>query len=269
MNDVKTVDAVAEEVVTPQTETQEPQETTTENVESESVETEVAPVTDDKQSQEENAKFAEVRRKAEAKANEKLKELEEKIANLESNPSMNFVETQAKKYKMSTDAYIEARRQQEVDFEVKQISEKENVTEDIAKRLYNEQLLTEKTANDVLTKKQQEQKQAYMDEFVSKYPDVDPESIPKEVYHRFNEGDVSLVDAYAIEDNAILREKLSKYEDQVKVQERNEENTIASTGSVTGNGEIKSELTDEAISKMSPKQLMSRWKEVKKVTGMK
>lgn len=70
-----TDNAVVEEVVAPQTE--EPTETVetsepSEVVESESVETEVAPVAEQVQSKEENAKFAEVRKKAEQHAIDKF-----------------------------------------------------------------------------------------------------------------------------------------------------------------------------------------------------
>lgn len=71
MENLNTVNAVTEEVVTPQsTETAEVVETTEP---SESVSTEVATVADEhKQSKEENAKFAEVRRKAEQEAIDKF-----------------------------------------------------------------------------------------------------------------------------------------------------------------------------------------------------
>ena len=72
-----TDNAVVEEVVAPQTEVAETSEVVetskpSENVESESVETEVAPVTEEKQSKEDNAKFAEVRRKAEQAGRDKF-----------------------------------------------------------------------------------------------------------------------------------------------------------------------------------------------------
>lgn len=73
-----TDNAVVEEVVAPQTETEvvettEPTEVVEETVESsESVETEVAPVTEEKQSKEDNAKYAEVRKKAEQAGRDKF-----------------------------------------------------------------------------------------------------------------------------------------------------------------------------------------------------
>lgn len=77
--------AVVEEVVSPQetvTETVESTETVTEPtevVESESVETEVASVTDEKQSKEDNAKFAEFRRKMEKEKAEAVQAARDKF----------------------------------------------------------------------------------------------------------------------------------------------------------------------------------------------
>jgi ATP-dependent protease HslVU (ClpYQ) ATPase subunit len=69
-----TENAVVEEVVAPQTEEAKEvvDSTPSENVDSESVETEVAPVAEPKQSKEDNAKFAEVRKKAEREALDKF-----------------------------------------------------------------------------------------------------------------------------------------------------------------------------------------------------
>jgi len=116
-------------------------------------------------------------------------------------------------------------------------------------------------------KRQDEQ----MSLFADRYPDV--KELPQNVWDRFGKGDVDLIEAYDMfnKDNTIqeLQDKLSKYEGQETITNKNTSNAEISTGSTTGNGQIVGELTMEAINKMSPKQLMARWSEVKKVSGMK
>jgi hypothetical protein len=88
------------------------------------------------------------------------------------------------------------------------------------------------------------------------------DKIPDEVWAQTAKGK-SLVDAYAYHDSRQLRAKLKAFE-------TNQANASSSPGSVTGNGEVKdTTLTAEMIAEMTPQQLMARWSEVKKVTGMK
>jgi len=110
-----------------------------------------------------------------------------------------------------------------------------------------------------------------MEEFVKKFPDV--KDIPQEVIDEFSKGNGKLEDIYSEfnKSNTIkeLQDKLSKYENAESIDNKNVANAEISTGSTSGNGQIVAELTMEAINKMSPKQLMARWSEVKKVSGMK
>jgi len=240
----------------------------TEVIEStESVESEVATDTEDiKQSSEENAKFADVRRKAEHAAQEKVTVLQSKLDALESSSSMKFVEKQAKRNNMSVDAYIDAVAKQEVNDEIAKIADNEGVSEEVAKRLYDGVKLQEKTTLDANTSKEKADNDRQLSDFVEKHPDV--KEVPQEVWDRFNKGDISLSDAYdnhtRDSENASLKEQLAKYQENEGIDNKNIENAQASTGSVTGNGAIKSELTVESINKMSPKELMLDGQRLKK-----
>jgi hypothetical protein len=87
------------------------------------------------------------------------------------------------------------------------------------------------------------------------------DGVPKEVIELQTKGK-SLPDAY----NAYL---LTTYKSKIGATETNKKNAESSTGSVVGNDTKNTPLTDEVIEKMTDKERMNRWGEIKKHYGMK
>lgn len=236
-----TVNAEQEEVVNPQTE--QTTESVTEEVATPAVEEK--PV----QSPEDNAKFAEVRRKAEAEARDKT------IADLYG--ESHGITTWAQ--------YQEALKEQEIraQYESKELP-KEVVDELVESRKFRETYQSEQEVN---AKKAWEDKEYKL--FLDTYKDVKPEDIPASVWVEFNEGK-SLVDAFAKHENTLLKNKLAEYEKGKVATTANQVNAETSPGSVTGLGSVKdTTLTPESIEAMTPQELMKRWGEVKQVMKMK
>jgi len=188
----------------------------------------------------------------------------EKLQALESNPSLKFVETQAKKNNMTTDEYLDAVAKEEVKNEIARIVEAEGVSETVAKKLYDATKLEEKTIADTKTAKEKEKQDAYLSDFVKKYPDV--KEVPQEVWDRFAKGDISLVDAYANttmqSELQELKDKLAKYESKEETDTKNTENAEASTGSVTGNGTAEHLYTREQVSNMTREEVNKNYNKV-------
>ncbi len=238
----------------------EPQEVDTqiEQQPEQSVNVEVAEPQQEKQvqSQEDNAKYAAIRREAEAKARAKAKD--EMISEMygESHGIHTYADYQKTLEQQAEQERRQQLEQQGIDPSVFDEYVNNNPTVKQAKELLKQQEL------------QQRQTQEY-GEFLEYYrnengKDFNPsiDKIPQEVWEMNAKGK-SLVDAYAYHDNKQLRAKLKAFE-------TNQLNANSSPGSVTGNGAIKdTTLTPEMIENMTTEQLMARWSEVKKVTGMK
>jgi len=103
----------------------------------------------------------------------------------------------------------EAERQgKDADF----IKEKYNL--DREKRLFNEQ----KTARDKQSVEQEQkdaQEQAMMADFITEYPDVQPEDVPKEVWDRVKNGS-NLVDAYGRFEAKQQKDTIAKLQKQIE-----------------------------------------------------
>ena len=231
----------------------EPQSEVTEQVETstESAIGEVAtPQQNEKpiQSAEENAKLADVRRRAAEEARTTARD--EMISEM-------FGETHGiHTYAEYQEALAKQEQEQKLSELLEQNIPEEYATEMLENRKFREQFEAEKTA-----KQQQEQQQADMREFIKEFPDVKPEDIPVEVWQA-NEKGVPLSYAYAKHayKQATKAEEISK---------ANEENAKSSTGSVSGLGGQSTGLTKEMVNNMSPQELSSRWGEVKKLFKMK
>ena len=188
----------------------------------------------------------------------------EKLEALESSPSLKFVEKQALKNNMTTEEYLDAVAKEEVNSEISRIAEDEGVSANVAEKLYKATKLEEKTVADTKTAKEKEQQDKYMTDFVKQYPDV--KEVPQEVWDRFAEGNISLVDAYTNtsmkSELQELKDKLSKYEDKEQIQNKNSENAGASTGSVTGNGSTDHLFTRDQVKNMSREEVNKNYSKV-------
>lgn len=71
--------------------------------------------------------------------------------------------------------------------------------------------------------------------FAREYPDVDPNTIPKEVWDKFSEG-ADLSDAYSRYENKQLREEVRTWKEKAEKAEQNTKNKARSTGSQTSAG---------------------------------
>lgn len=236
--------------VEPQNEVIEQVETSTESVIGEvaTSQEETKPV----QSAEENAKFAEVRRRAAEEARTKAKD--ETIAEMfgESHGIYTYAEYQVALAKQEQEQHDQAIREE---YEAK------GLPDDVVNELVEWKRSREQSKAEEVTKQQQAQQQADMREFIKEFPDVKPEDIPVEVWQA-NEKGVPLSYAYAKHayKQATKAEEISK---------ANEENAKSSTGSVSGLGGQSTALTQEMVDNMSPQELSSRWGEVKKLFKMK
>lgn len=244
---LNTVDAVQEGVVDSQI---GQAETTVETVNADNVN-----VTTDKQeetkpvqSAEENAKFAEVRRKAAEEA--KAKTRDEMIAEMYG--ATHGINTYAE--------YQEALAKQEQEQKLAELLE-QGISDEVATELLETRKFREQYQAEQTTKQQQAQQQADLQDFIKEFPDVKADEIPTEVWQA-NANGKPLVDAYA-------RYALKQRNVAETKAKANEENAKGSMGSVTGLGGQNSVLTEEMIGSMSPKELSERWGEVKKLYKMK
>jgi hypothetical protein len=110
---------------------------------------------------------------------------------------------------------------------------------------------------------QQAKQQTDFQAFVQEYPNVKGEEIPAEVWAEVDKGK-SLVDAYAKHENALLKSRIAELEGKKQIEQKNTENKMASTGSVTGNndGNSTSYFTPEQVDAMSREEVNRNWKSI-------
>jgi len=165
----------------------------------------------------------------------------------------DWLKSYAKENNMSKSELLEAFKQQKIDNEIQAIADEETVSIEVAKRLRNEKLLSEKDLTNAQKASEKKRQDEEMSLFADKHPDV--KELPQKVWDRFAKGDVSLIEAYDIfnKDNTIkeLQDKLAKYEGQEAIENKNSTNAELSTGSTSGNGQIDSIYTREQVKKMS------------------
>lgn len=218
------------EVVTPQA--TEQVEQTNEPVQTDNVEVvepqqeQVKPV----QSAEDNAKYAEIRRKAEADAESRTRDKMISEMYGESHGIHTYTDYQ----KAVAQAEQEARDQQiREEYEAKGVPE-ELLDELVLSKREREERAIERKEQMERDVQRIKQERNYV-EFMAEYPTIKAEEIPNEVWVEVGNGK-SLVDAYAKHEVTILRNKVAEYEGKFKAQETNTSNAQSSTGSVTGNG---------------------------------
>ena len=177
------------------------------------------------QSAEENARFAEVRRKAEAEA--KAKARDELIAEMygESHGIKTYAEYQAA---------IERQKQEEHDQAIRDEYEAKGLPEDVVEELVEWKKSREQSKAEQEAKLQQEKQQKDMMDFIKEFPDVQSEDIPVEVWQA-NANGVPLSYAYA-------KHALEQMRKAEEIAKANAENAKSSTGSVTTDGTTDTEF---------------------------
>ena len=212
---LNTVDAVQENAVDSQSEHQVTEQV---NESTESAIGEVAtPQQNEKpvQSAEDNAKFAEVRRRAAEEARTTARD--EMISEMygESHGIHTYAEYQ--------EAIVAQEQEQRLAELMEQNIPEEYATEMLENRKFREQFEAEKQA-----KEQQQHQQADFQDFMSAFPDVKSEDIPVEVW-KANASGIPLRYAYADHALKLTREAETK-------AKANSENAKGSMGSVSGDG---------------------------------
>jgi hypothetical protein len=178
----------------------------------------------------------------------------------------DWLKSYAKENNMSKSELLEAFKQQKIDNEIQAIADEETVSIDIAKRLRNEKLLSEKDMTNAQKAAEKKKQDEQMSLFSEKYPDV--KELPQNVWDRFAKGDINLIEAYDMfnKDSTIqeLQDKLAKYESQEAIDNKNATNAELSTGSTTGNGQTDSIYTREQVKKMSKAEVKKNYSKIVK-----
>lgn len=182
------------------------------------------------QSAEDNAKYAEIRRKAEADAESRTRD---KMIS-EMYGESHGIHTYSDYQRAVAQAEQEAREQQiRQEYEAKGVPE-ELLEELVLSKREREERKIEKQ-NEMQQQQARMQQEKNFSEFLAEYPTVKADEIPNEVWVEVGNGK-SLVDAYAKHEVTILKAKIAEYESKFKAQETNQTNANSSTGSLTGNG---------------------------------
>lgn len=178
--------------------------------------------------------------------------------------SVDFMKEYAKKNDMSVSELIDAIKEQEESQKIREIAETQGVNEEIAQKLRKAELLEGQFENEQQTKAEQKRLDDQMGIFVDKYPDV--KEVPQEVWDIFKQGKLDLTEAYDIwnKDNVIndLKSKLEKYEHSEEISNKNKENSEASTGSVTGNGNVEGFFSKERVKAMSQAEVKKNYNQI-------
>jgi hypothetical protein len=152
----------------------------------------------------------------------------------------DFVETLAKQQGMTVEDYITAVNESQKQQEIETLASANGLDSEMAEELY---LLRQERKDRAVREQEYQAKerenQEYMT-FFKEFPDVSAESIPKEVFElRAKNPAMSLTDAY-------IRNEYSTMKNNNKTAEVNAKNAGATTGSVAGNGESKTDYITAA-----------------------
>jgi hypothetical protein len=190
----------------------------------------VEPAEPQKQSAEENARYAAIRREVESKAEQRIKETTER-AKQEARDA--WIAEQGYEWKgkpIKTEAeYKQALKEHELEEKIrKQYS---NVPDELLNEIVEGKRFREEALKEKETAKQKETESKMYSDFLEAYPDVKPEDIPTEVWKEVKSGR-NLLDAYVRHENKQLKEQLTKFQTQTQIQQANEKNAEISTGAV-------------------------------------
>ncbi len=175
--------------------------------------------------------------------------IQEKLENLQNSKAETYIRNKADELGITVDEYMD----QVEDYEKKQKEEREKerlaemvengVPEDLAKEVIataelRKQLQAKENelkAKEEASKKKEAEDKEYQD-FLTNFPDVNPEDIPKEVFEDAVNSDLS---------SAYMKYKLKDLENQLKVAKQNEENSASTVGGVTETGTTQENHTKD------------------------
>jgi hypothetical protein len=165
--------------------------------------------------------------------------LQQKLNELQSNPSLSFVEKQAKKYNLTPEQYIEAIAQQEEQEELNKLIQ-QNIPEELAKEIMDNKKFRNQYESEKQARAEQEKKQAEYAEFLQSFPDVKVENISADTWDKVNKG-IPLRYAY-------MEQQFNEMQNQVKILKQNETNVKkAPVNGVTQHGSKETAIEDDFL----------------------
>lgn len=170
--------------------------------------------------------------------------LQEKLKQYENDPRLSFVEKQAKKHNMSTEEYLQAVEQAERQEQIKQLAEKENVSEEVAERLLKLETKDKQREEEQRIKSQQhmmeQQKEKEIKDFYESFPNVKSEDFKEETINKIQEG-MPLKQAY-------LEQEFEKQQQELKILKQNNENyQKAKVGATSNHGNTEMSNNDDFL----------------------
>lgn len=185
----------------------------------------------------------------------------EKFNQLQQDPRLSFVENLANEYNMHPEEYIQAVYNQLEQQRINQLVQ-QNIPEYLAKEILETRKMREKLKNDEVRQQEEARKKEDYQNFLNEYPDIEPNTIPKDVWDMVANGK-SLLDAYRYHENKTLKEQLAKVSQQEKAKQVNQQNAEISPGSVTGQGETDTGFFSKAqVESMSPSDVKRNYNKI-------
>jgi len=190
------------------------------------------------QSQEENAKYAQIRRDYESRlTTETQKARDSFIASQGYSWNGKSITTEAE-YNQALAEQAEQQRQEQL--------RQQGIDPKVIEEAVNSNPAV-KWANEYKSKQEQEQaKQKQFLEFSEAYPNVKGEEIPPEVWQEFNKG-TPLKIAYAIHENSKLRAELEAIKKGTQTNASNLKNAQGAIGSVTGQSNLPTDFITKDV----------------------
>lgn len=175
--------------------------------------------------------------------------IQEKLENLQNSKAETYIRNKADELGITVDEYMDQvegyERQQKEEREKERLAEmvENGVPEDLAKEVIataelRKQLQAKENelkAKEEASKKKEAEDKEYQD-FLTNFPDVNPEDIPKEVFEDAVNSNLS---------SAYMKYKLKDLENQLKVAKQNEENSASTVGGVTETGTTQENHTKD------------------------
>jgi len=192
--------------------------------------------------------------------------LEDQIKEIQQ--ASDLIDEIAKETGKTRSEVIEATRRQRLAAKAKEqgksVTELEAVQRADAEKARADQLESEQ--------KKRERKANEWSEFHTTYPDVEPVSIPKDVFQSWTDGDTPLLNLYKLhkydQAQATIQElerKSKEMEKQLEAQKINSENTAAAPPKLGSGEPAEKPLTKEDIDKMTPAELAKNHSQIWKI----
>lgn len=172
----------------------------------------------------------------------------EREAAIRSDPVRQYVDSRARKLGMTPEQLIKETERMEAEEEVRRIAQTEQVPEHIAVKLQKDAEAERKRMEVV------KEQQMYRD-FMTQYPEVQPEAISQETWDQVKVYGKSLTEAYSVQRAKELNEQIAKFNKGQKVKESNAQNRKTAPGKVQGKPPAGVIITEKEYRNMTLEQL--------------